>query len=901
MCSIHPARGFPLSALLALMSLACWAQEATVEDSGEDVLEAMELDKIQVTGSHLKRTDYEGPQPVIVFDRQYLQATGFQNITDFARYLPQSHQTLNESWGQYTTGVPEASQFNLRGLGADSTLTLVNGMRVAPYGQSLGGDPFADISAIPMSAVDRIEILKDGASAIYGSDAVAGVVNIILREDFDGTEASGGYQVTAQGDNAEWNADLYHGGQTGDFHYLLGLSYQDREPLYNRDRTHSADPDYRPVGGYNFRSPNSSPATVLRYDTFAFDADPACGTDPLIANIDVDPVWGDVYCMFNYNQYDMMYIERQRASANLKAGYRFNNGMHLVADVLYSRKDSFDQLAQTPIAGALLDTFTGRPVVLADHPDNPFGTDVEIFYRVMDAGQRQMDATSRQHRLLLGLEGMTGRWDWRVNLMDSGNRFRKDLPNSVLMAEFQEALLGRGGPNQDQYYNPFGWMPQNDPAVIERFVLTASEGSDTTEQAAEITASTSFGLLPGGPVAAALGGQWRHQQLEEFADEASAQGRIAGRSADFLIPRAERDITAVYAEFSLPVLASLEMQLAARYEDYSDFGTTTNPKIALRWQPWDQLVLRASWGTSFHAPDFLDLYQNPVQSLGRFIDTPRCEVTGLAEDCEPALYEVLDQGNPYVQPETGESWYGGIVWAPPFVPNLELSLEYWRYDYDERIYWIGGQYVLDNYPVDTPRIERAPQTPEEAAAGVPGRILLVHFTADNLATMDTAGVDLDLSYRWPTRNAGEFAARLDYTYTDQWDVALPEEAGNTEYILAGWYWDGPIPRNRGNLALSWHLGRHDLNGTFRYAGSYKNWMEFLPVDGQESDIPFIVEDHLTLDVQYAYHFDALGGATLRVGCQNCSDEDPPFTHDTGGEDIHDRRGLIWYANWTQPF
>ncbi len=622
------------SAMAGLVCLVCTAGAQETFDEAQD---DEPIEEIIATGSHIKRDGFDGPQPVVVFDRAYLEATGFRDIGDFGRYLPQSHQTLNEASGQYATGVPEASQFNLRGLGPNSTLTLVNGLRIAPYGQSVWGDPFADISAIPMAAVERIEVLKDGASAIYGADAVAGVVNIILRKDFVGTEVSAGYQVTSRGDNAEWNIDLFHGGEKGGFYYLLGLFYQDREPLYNRDRKHSADPDFRSIGGYNGRVIQSSPGTLLRYDTFTVEADPACGTDPLIADLitrgpNLGP--GQSVCMFNYNQFDMMYVDRQRASANVKAGYDFDNGVHLFADVLYSRKESLDKLAPTPIVNAYLDTFTGRPYVAADHPNNPWGVEGELFYRPLDVGKRVIEKTSDQHRVALGIEGTAGAWNWSGSLMDSGNRVRELNYDSVLMEEFQEALLGRGGPNGDQYYNPFGWMPENDPAVIDAFTMTTREGSDSVEQAADITVSRKFGRLPGGPVGIALGAQWRYQELEEFADEVSAQGRIAGRSADFLIDHADRDIRAAYAELSLPLADSLEMQLAARYEHYNDFGDTTNPKVALRWQPIEQLALRASWGTSFHAPDFLDLYQNPVEYLGWAKDTPRCDVTGLEADCE---------------------------------------------------------------------------------------------------------------------------------------------------------------------------------------------------------------------------------------------------------------------------
>jgi outer membrane receptor protein involved in Fe transport len=860
------------------------------------------IDEIIVTGSRIKRANFDSPQPVTVFDREYLADAGIKDITDFERFLPQSHQTLNESHGQYATEVPEASQFNLRGLGLDSTLTLIDGKRIAPYGQSISGQPFTDISAIPVSAIERIEILKDGASAIYGADAMAGVVNIILRKDYSGTEASVGYDVTSRGDGAEWNVNVFHGGQRGAFHYMLGLSLQDRDPIYSRDREWSADPDFSDVGGYNTRSFASSPPTVFRYDTFLFEADPACGTDPQISNVDLDPEWGDSYCMFNHNYFDTVQIGRQRVGVNLRAGYEFDGGIHFFADVLYSTKESTNDAGLAPVyGGGNLSTFIGAPLVLADHPNNPFDTDVEIFSRPMDVGPRRYVATADQYRVTLGLEGSIADWHWSASVLDSANSQERLQPNALNIVDYQEALLGRGGPNQDQYYNPFGWLPENDPAVIDGFMTTAWNGNETAEQSIDIDTTTTIGALGGRPVGLALGAQWRYQELEEFADAGMLSGQISGSYREYLIEHADRTIGAIYAEMNLPLTEDVELQLAARFEDYSDFGNTTNPKVAMRWQLADPLALRASWGTSFHAPDFLELYQAPAEFIGYVVDTPRCELTGLDADCRQAPYNVIADGNPDLQPELGDSWYGGLIWTPTFAPGFAADIGYWRFDFEDRIAGLGGQFMLDNLPADNPFVERAPPTPEEAAAGIPGRIIRLRGTRHNLAEDHSDGWDMDLSYRRSIFDQSELGARLYLTYTDSLKFTLPERFELAEYSVAGEYWNGPIPRVRGNLQLGWSTGAHDLSAVVNYAGSYQNFWEFLPVDGEESDIPFIVDSHYTVDLQYAVALDQLNDAELRIGCRNCTDKAPPFTHTTWGENIHDQRGLTWYANWTQPF
>lgn len=867
---------------LLVLSICAFAQENLSKEENEDEA-VIVLEPVTVTGYHIKRMDIEGPAPVVVFDRAYFEQSGYTTLQDFARNLP-----INRPQDDALFNSIGAAGFDLRGIGVDTTLVLVNGLRIAPYAQS--AENTIDINSIPVSAIDRVEILKDGASAIYGADAIAGVVNIILRSDFEGTEVSAGYGVSGHDDGEEFYADLVTGRGSGKGNVMFTLSWYDRGPQYSRDRSWSSDLDYTATGGPNNRSQFGSPPTLARYDIQMFEHDPACGTDPLLSSIGASPFGfaAGTQCRFNFRQFDQVSVELERLGAGLLGTYEISARLSFFGDLRFSGIESKHILAPSPMGSSLLiPGFFGVPFVPAQHPDNPFNADGELFYRALDAGNRTVTNESDTYRAVAGLEGLSGEWDWKLTGLASKNKVEANFSNFILEDRFQLSLLGMGGAGGDQWYNPFGFLPQNDPALLDWLTADTASSDTSKEYSIDLFFSRHFGTLPGGPAGFAAGLQYREQKLKQSADELLRSGAFTG-GAERLPIIADRDIAAVFFEFSLPLLDNLEAQLALRYEDYSDFGSTTNPKIALRWQPAASLMLRGSYSTSFKPPSFHELFLPLRPGFGGYLDTVRCDITGLPQDCNFSTYRNESSGNPDLEAEDGESWFAGLVWVPVFLPDFELQLDFWKFSYKNIIEWISGQLAL-NHGADF-GILRAPTEPD----GTPGRIVLVQETYINVDELVKRGFDTTVRYQWKTERAGNFFATLMHTYIDQeeWKASLNESLLHQNFAGFG------NPRNRANLNLSWNKGGHGAAANIHYTG-YFHTNDRLWVDGQPTDQLLDIPSHTTFDLQYNYAFERFRDSTLRIGCQNCSDEDPPLHYLPWNNPLHDAVGRFYYIRWQQ--
>ena len=873
-----------VATVLFVLSLPAFSQPTAETDSADEDERVLEV--VRVTGSHIKRIDTKGPAPVVTFYGLELEQAGILTLEDAARYLP-----INLPQFYRQAGATGDASFNLRGLGIGATLTLINGLRLA--NSAYWGDR-VDVNSIPISAIERIEILKDGASAIYGADAIAGVVNIILKRDYDGIEVSAGYGISEHGDAEEVLTDLVAGWDFERGSLMFSLSYLDREPVPMRDRDWASEVDYSRYGGPNNRVWVSSPGTALRYDSITWEADPACGNDPLLTTVGEHP-WGPDWgkaCLFNWAQYQGLVTGQERLGATASGSYELSSRLLLFADLFYTEQDAESNQAPAPVYGSpQLPTLSGLPYVPAEHPDNPFGTEVEIGYRALDVGNRIYLTHSRSWRLALGLEGVWGDWDWTFSLLGSRSEVQVDYENAMRQTRFQEALLGRGGPQGNLRYNPFGYRPQNDPELLDWLTVVAVTENTWDERSADLLFDRYFGELPGGPVGVAFGLQYREEELAQWADEHLRSGDLAGGSVEAPIS-ADRDLLAAYVEFSLPLLDSLEAQLALRWEEYSDFGSTTNPKVALRWQPADWIMLRGSWSTSFRAPSFWFLYAPVTQALFNLRDTVRCEYTGLPEDCDRRPYHVAWGGNPDLGPEEGESWFAGLVWAPGFLPGFELQLDYWKFIHEERVQWLFPQIVLNTGTEIG--VTRAPTEPD----GTPGRIVSIREWPFNLDEFLTDGFDTSLRYAWQTERAGDFEASLLHTYVSRYlftdSVNMPE---NLNYA-GKWPAAVPVPRNRGNFNLSWSLGPHAAAANIHYFGHYEHWQNRW-VDGEETDQTWIIPSQTTLDLQYSYTFEKLRDARLRIGCINCTGEIPPLTFEYPPPFV-DLRGRMYYLRWEQP-
>lgn len=879
--------------LVLLLSGPAPGQDAAgIEADDEEVIE-----EIRVTGSRIKRSNFDSPAPLMVFNSRQMVDAGITTLGEFSRYLPQNAESKSDSQ-QNGSSLFGSAAFNLRGVGLDATLTLVNGRRVAPFASVGDESPFVDINAIPLAAIDRIEVLKDGASAIYGSEAVAGVVNIITRKDIDQVTVEGSYMTTSEGDGDEWDVSISGGWNAASTSLSGTLSYFSRERLYNRDRAWSSDLDLRDQGGRNSRSGLSSPPTAFLLSSGGLLADPECPENSPINSIDVRVPGVDEVCRFNWAWFTTMQQPSDRIGLSTFFEHELVSGTTLFAELLYGKNETRMVLAPTPY---------NNISATASHPNNPFGEDVLLFGRVLDAGERGFEKDLVNWRMLAGLRGEIKDWEWEIAAMATESESDDTRFNAILAKQFQDAIDGLGGSTGDQFYNPFGLNTQNGQDVIDQFL---SSGTGVVITTGELTLdgqiTGDIWDLPGGSVGAAFGFQARSQDLEQLADDAELTGAYLGGGGLSPID-ADRDIYSAFAELLVPLHTDLEAQLAVRYDDYSDFGSTTNPKVGLGWRPLDEILLRVTWGTSFRPPTFRELYDPAVTAFALLGEDPhRCPITDDVFDCVGDVVATEFSGNPELQPDEGETLLFGVAWRPSFAPGLELDVDFWQIEHKNRILNSSDSFLSDLFleemdPFLNPFTIRAPQSPEDIALGIPGPIVSLRDTYVNGDTLDVDGIDFDLKYAWSTSRAGDFESSMAYTYLHDYVFGTDLAGFVFEDDWAGTYgFAGGLPTDRGNVRISWKKNQHGASGLISYAGEFESFRT-LHVDGVNTGEPFSISDYTQLDLQYSYVFESLGDGMLRVGCRNCTDEDPPiYNHSVNSEPFHEGRGLMFYVRWSQP-
>jgi outer membrane receptor protein involved in Fe transport len=882
-------RSFWLVGLLCLGQHTALAQDEPLEQEQIEDEEPV-VEEVVVTGSRLIHSNLDSPSPVLVIEGSDLIDIGITTLGEFSRYLPQNALVVNGE--QFNSSVRGSASFNLRGIGTDATLTLLNGRRVAPYGAQADSSPYVDINAIPVAAIERIEVLKDGASAIYGSEAVAGVVNIITKRDFKGLTIAGGFLTTTEGDGEEWDISLWGGWSNEATRLAVTLSYFDRAIVWGRDREFSRDADLRPRHGRNVRSPWSSPPSVFLLDSEVIDRDPTCPEQTDFNSHQISPP----FCLFNHPFFHSLQQPTERLSLSGTIDHVFDGGNTGFLELLASSRDTSSWLAPTPVFPL--------PFVPDYHPQNPFGENLLLFYRLMDTPSRESTTTSDGWRILAGMKGQLAReWTWEAALSWSGSDTESTLATAILREEFQAALLGFGGPNGDQFYNPFGLNPQNPMEVLEEFlVYGVSEREASREANATLHFTGTLLEMAAGPLEVAMGGEARRQSLDQTADELALRGVLVG-SLGFAPLNVDRDIYAAFIEMFLPWHESFETQLALRYDHYSDFGGTLNPKIGLGWRPTPDLLLRATWGTSFRPPTFRELFDPPLQFVDLSDPDPhRCPVTGSNSDCfgHPVVFEF--SGNPNLEPDEGENWNLGFAWEPDQLPGLSVSLDWWMIEHKNRITQSGDHLTEPLSPEDNPFVIRAPPSPEDIALGIPGPIVKYADTYFNGDTLETRGIDFGLSYSWTTQRAGAWQAEINYTYLEKYELGLDFETVQIVEDFAGEQlgFEGGLPQDRATLRLNWEGGRNGVTALVRYVGDYLS-----PVERHDDGIPtgeiFVIDSFTQLDLTWRYRFERLPGSQLQLGCNNCTDEYPFYNFMFGFEPFHEYRGAMFYVRWQQDF
>jgi len=880
------------------------------------------LDKIKVVGSRIKRTDIEGVSPVLSVDRDELERSGHNTLQDFIRTLTiTSGNTGDDNNNSFANGT---STINLRGLGNNATLVLINGRRMAAHGQAQNiTEAFVDLNSIPIAAIERIEILKDGASAIYGADAVAGVVNIVLRKEFDGAEYTVGYQTDVDGDAPQTTFSTIIGGGNEKTDFTLTFSALQRDALFYRDRDFSASADQRARGGTDQRSTFGFPGTIFSPSAGTFTAHPDCDPDL------VRPQLGGTVCSLNFNEFINFYPESERYSSSLYMNHKISENINLYLDFGINLNRTVNIAAPAPWVGPFSNgsntTGPGANTILPpegvaalpfgglmmfvpeNNPFNTFGEGIGLLHRPVGFGPRTSENHTTVYRFNTGVEGYIAQspWEYDVGFGYSRSRVLIENRNAIDAVKLQSALLGvldPAGSGDTLFYNPFG---ENDQRVID-FAKVVYENRDVSwERSFLLNFTGPLFEMPAGDLGLAVGAEFREQNISNEADPLRNFGGLVGtgQANDTF---GGRDVTSVYAELAIPLHETLEMQVAARYENYSDFGTTVKPKVGLRWQPNKDIVVRASWGESFRAPSLSELFSGIVSSFPPgLIDPVRCPSPALgageggnavdltATDCGNGQHQVNNGGNQNLKPEESTSWNFGVVWEPSYIEGLNITLDYFKFEHENIIAQLPNQTLVDlNDPNFIIR------------AGGPGTpITLINNSFVNGAFQEISGIDFGLNYQMSLGD-GILQISNNLTYYDTFDFA-PIVVDENNQQTVGTVIDGTgnvnfgdFPALRDNLSVLYGFGKHNFSaiGHFRSGLDTSNANSITGSDETAS--------WTTLDMSYTYYVGLK--SKLQLGCINCTDRDPVFDPNRGEEagyfkSTDDPRGAVVYVRWTQGF
>lgn len=823
------------------------------------------LDEVIVTGSHIRGETSAGSQ-VLVLDRDDLDASGYGTIQDVLNTVPQNVAggpgedfTPNAS-GNYSRGVG----VNLRGLGGDATLVLVNGRR-----QPLSGIEgyFVDISSIPTSAVERIEILTDGASAIYGSDAVGGVVNIILRREYDGAETRGRFGSAEGAD--EWSVSQVLGNTWTSGNALIGYQYNEREVLARADRAYTATADKRRFGGDDFSWPLSNPGNILDPATFLpVFAIPRGQDGSSLTAADLLP--GTVNMSDPIEAADLM-PEQKLQSAYVTANQQLSDRISLSADARYSER------RMTMRAG-------GAPAILVVPPTNPFyvdafgdGSPLLIFYSMLDdLGSTRIEAKTETFAASLGasFDLLAG---WRVRATGSYGEEKMDWSGDALY-DFAALDTALADTDPATAFNPFADGSSTNPATLDGMRYEQHERSHSTGSGFNLMADGPLFDLPGGAAKLAVGVDYRQERLE------------AGAVNPFEV---DHDVTAAFAELALPVLGAasagaepvLELSLAARHEEYSDFGATTDPKIGVSWVPHPIVRLRGTWGTSFKAPRLTDVNENPT--------TTRVSLTTFPDPQSPtgqSIVLVRTGKNADLHEETADIWTAGLDLRFADIAT-HFSFTYFDINYQDRISEGGPasdpRGILLEEERWAPIIQRNPtQAQIDALCSSPGfggdpgscaatpPAVIVDMRLHNLGSLQVEGFDAALNKAFDTA-LGAVDLGVSGTYLLRYERFASEQSPG--FDLVDTVNNPPALRLRGSA--SWRRGGWRAGAFVNYTNDYAD----------DVSVPDRrIDSWTTIDVRLAYQTGDrswLSDTEFALSATNVFDEAPPFVNTLNGYDV----------------
>ena len=761
-----------------------------------------QIERIKVTGSHIKRTDMEGPSPVTSLSSEDIANAGVTDLIGLFTKLPAAGQGTFSTQGNSSDGTANGgSSVSLRGLGADSTLILVNGRRisVSPFANEID-TAFVDINNIPISAIKRVDILKDGASATYGSDAIAGVINIILKDDYDGLEISTKIGDTADGGGKESNTSLLFGSSSDKANHTFVVDYFDREEILGADRYYTSSANQtalRPNDPYaaDGRSSAGFPGTIALASNNSIRVPDTFGNDVCPA----EDITGTL-CRYDFAPMSSVVPASERVSFMYMGNFEINDTLRAFIEVN-------GQNSKTTIRGAASPSFN-ELFMSADNVNHPFADDpTSEFYqqdltmrrRLVEIGDREKRVDSDYYRGVFGFQGEFNNWDYEAAYSyiksDSIERGVNGFPNS---RRTQEAI-------DSGLWNPFE-PSANSQEALDYIETQTTRYGKSTSKSFDGKVSGPILEMESGQLMLAVGAEYREETISDNPDDQFIRGDVFGTEATQA--NGDRDNTSIFAELAIPITETLNIQVAVRHEDYSDFGTTTDPKVAFIWTPIDELSIRGSYGTAFRAPSLSQIGLGRTDESPSLVDTVRCDAIGNVDQaCELFEYTAQLAGNPELGPEESKSYNLGIIYE--VTEDIDFSLDYYSYDI-ENVIGKDTQFVFTTQGGNQAVVQRTPT----GIANDPGQVVVIFDRFENLFDLKTSGLDLDVMYRMSS-DMGDFKFNyvlnyvLNYEDIRTGDRLFAEEGGFEQ------------PQVRWTTSASWVKDDWSANLAVNYVGEFK--------------------------------------------------------------------------------
>lgn len=851
---------------------------------------AEQSEVIVVTGSRLKRpAGDEGPTPVVTFDRRRIEELGVTNVADVLGYLPQQPFSVNE-----TSNLGGARQVRLRGLGSGTTLVLINGRRTVTSAVQAGQN-FFDLNTIPLPAVERVEVLSSSASAVYGADALGGVVNIVLKRAIDRPQLDL-YYGGAEGGAEERRASLSFGHAGDRWNAAITLDYFDRDYLFGTERPYTANQDYRALGGLDRRSQLASPGNITSNTTdnlpglnSRIAAVPAGSTGIGLTPASFAATAGQI----NYENLTSYFSITPRARRYSAAGtfdYKLADGLTFFAEALF--RNSEDVRIQTP-------PILSNALVPASNAFNPFGVPVRVnlaltgFSGSPNGGQTNI-VKSDFWRGVAGVTAHMGRWEGELSVLrihETGTSRTDAVVNTARL----NAALASSDPAAA--FNPFQDGPGGSPTLLAS-LLDPDRVSRFRSDALQASVFVRGPLvdLPAGSVDMVLGAEARSEGINIG---------LAGTAGITPIDR-ERNTEAIFGELRVPIVGpdmgvplmrSLVATLAGRYDHYSDFGGTSNPEVGVEWRPVGDLLLRGSWGGSFRPPSLYQLYFPATTLSGPTTDSLR--------NNEVVVVNTLTGGNPGLQPEKATALSAGALFTPGGRFNLRFGANWWRIRQDLRILTLSAPFIIANAGLFPGRVVRQAPTPADVAAGLPGRLVSVDLSNVNSGLLNTSGIDFEASGRIETA-IGVFSLNAAATWVDYYRIAdLPNQVPADRVGQAASA--NTVPRWRAVSTLGWSRDGASLAITTRWTSSYADVVPATNVrNGRRISSQAIVDLDGSIDLGRAGLDNGfVKGLTFRAGVKNLFDRTPDYAEVGGSFGVDtsqiDVRQRFIYAGLSKRF